>query len=219
MKRGFKVATTRDTEEIGTSSSTVDEICIFEEQESQTIDLDEMFLERLHEQKRFQHVSTLLKNINRLGKTQAEWWEFTSAPDVILQLGTAEYFIEFKFSEKSRPVESVLSEVTTRDCFQRMAFLRTILEEEPSVSTALQERLVEEIISHSRFHHTFAQLLSSQTKRFLAEQRPASCGSPEAVLQAMDASPHPSDEDIDDLLRIIKEQERSSRFDSPFVEQ
>ena len=222
FERDFKVTTTIDTEEIGTSSSTVGEIRISEEQESQTIDWDEILLERyLRGHKRAEHILTLLKNINRLEKVQAGWWEFTSFPDLIVELGATKYFIELKFGEKSRRVASVLSEIATRDVFQRnlITFFRTKLEEESSIISALKERLAEEIIPQSGFQDTFAEFLSSQSKRLLAEQHPTSRGSPQAVLQAMDASPHPTDEDINDLFRIISDHEQSSNFASPLDEQ
>jgi hypothetical protein len=221
LKWGFKLASKVDLEETGTSSSAVHKILISEEQESQTMDWDEMLLESLHERERFQHDLAFLKNINRVGKTQAEWWEFTSSPDFILQLGATKYFIELKYGGKTRPVESPLSDITTRDVFKQnlVMFCRSKMEEESSIIKVLRDRFAEETSSQSSFGRTFARLLSSKGMRLLAEQRPASRGSPRTVLRAMDASPHPSNKDINDLLRIIKEHEQPSIFGSLFAEQ
>ena len=215
------MTSTIDLEEIETRSSTLDEVRFSSERESLTIDWDEIILERhLDEQKRFERTSRLFKSINRLENIQGEWWEFTLLPDAIVHLGETKYFIEFKSTERASYVASALSEITTRDTFQRnlITFFRTKLDEESSIIPALRERLTEKV-TQSVFHDTFVELLSSQRKRLLAERCSASRGSPKAVLQAMDASPHPTDEDVDDLLGIIKEHEQSIRFDNPLDEQ
>lgn len=215
------MTSTIDLEEIGTRSSTLDEIRLSSEQESQTIDWDEIILKGyLDEQKRFERTSRLFKSINRLDNIQGGWWEFTSFPDAVVQLGETKYFVEFKSTKRASFVASALSEITTRDAFQRnlITFFRTELEEESSIISTLRERLVEEV-SQSRFRDTFVELISSPRKMFLTERYSASRGSPQAVLQAMDSSPHPTDKDVDELLGIIKEHEQSIRFYSPLDEQ
>lgn len=42
-------------------------------------------------------------------------------------------------------------------------------------------------------------------------------GSPQAVLAAMDAPPHVKPEDVDELMRLIKEGKRPVRYDNPLT--
>lgn len=42
-------------------------------------------------------------------------------------------------------------------------------------------------------------------------------GSPQAVLRAMNASPHPSAEDVEELVRAIGKRHQSSSFDNPLA--
>ena len=211
---------TIDTEEIRASSSTVEEMRFAGEQESQTAAWDEIILEHYLDQKRrFDLGSRFLRDINRLQKTQGGWWEFAFLPNAIIQLGANKYFVEFK-AARGRSITDVWSEVTTRDVFKRnlTTFSYTKFEEESSITSALMERLAEEVCQPS-FQEVFTQFLSDRSKKLVAEKRPALRGSPQAVLQAMDASPQPTDEDINDLLRIIKEQEQSATFESFLDEQ
>lgn len=42
-------------------------------------------------------------------------------------------------------------------------------------------------------------------------------GSPQALLAAMDAPPHVKPEDVDELMRLIKEGKRPVRYDNPLT--
>lgn len=214
------MAGTIDLDEIETRSSTLDEIRFSSEQESQTIGWDWIILDHyLDERRRFEHISRLFKSINRLKNIQGGWWEFTSSPDAIVQLGETKYFIDIKYTGRTPPIASALSEITTRDAFQQnlITFFHTRFDEESSIISTLKERLSKDI-AQSRFYDTFIELISSRKKKFLDDKCSALRGSPQAVLQAMDASPRPSEEDVDDLLAVIKEYGQSIGFDSPLDE-
>ena len=45
----------------------------------------------------------------------------------------------------------------------------------------------------------------------------AAKGSPQAILAAMDAAPHVAPEDVDELMRLIEEGKRPTRFDNPLT--
>jgi hypothetical protein len=45
----------------------------------------------------------------------------------------------------------------------------------------------------------------------------AAKGSPQAILAAIDAAPHVAPEDVDELMRLIEEGKRPTRFDNPLT--
>lgn len=214
------MASKTEVEEAGTSSSGVDTILFPDQRESQSTYWDEKILEGLNEQEKSQRDCAFFRNVNRLEQTQAEWWEFSSQPDLILQRGSTKYFVELKHGRSTRRFDNALSDITTRDVFRRnlLTFFPSRVQTESSLIELLTEVLAQDTDSQLRFRHMFAQLLSPQGTRTLTDQRATARGSPQAVLRAMDASPHPSGSDIDDLLRIIKECEQSSTSGSLFPE-
>jgi len=203
------------TKDLKTSSTTAEENHFTGYPESQTTDWDEVVVQHyLDEKGRFDLGSRLLRDINRLQKTQSGWWELAFLPDAVIQLGANKCFIELK-ATRGKPVADVWSGVASRDVFKRnlITFFRTKLEEESNITSASMETLVEEVCPSSS-HEVFTWFLSDRGKELITEKHPSLRGSPQAVLQAMDALPQPTDEDINELLRIIKEQEQSATFES-----
>lgn len=207
------MAATVEIEGRRASSSTIEEMRFTSEQESQTADWDEVIPEHhLSQKKRFDLSSRFLRNVNRLHKTQGGWWEFGSSPDAIIEMGANTYFVESK-SVWVRSLADVWPEATTRDTLERnlRSFSHTKSDEEPSMS-ALMESFVKGF-RQLRLQEEFAQFLSNRRKRLVTKKHSILRGSPQAVLQAMDASPRPTDEAVNELLRIIKEQEKPSTFE------
>lgn len=186
------MATTLSAEETEMSSSTLDQIRLPNEQESQTADWDEI----------------------RMARYLHDLWEFTSVPDVVVQSGETRYLIESKFAERSSSSVTSLSEITIKDAFRQnlMFFFDTKWEETPGLISPLREKFMEKV-TQLRLRSAFTEFLYSETKKPLIGKPSAPRGSPQAVLQAIDALPHPTHEDVDDLMRTIRESEQSSRFD------
>ena len=147
-----------------------------------------------------------------------EWWEFTSSPDMILQVGREKYFID---SKNSCNFDSgLLSDITSPNDYKNTAIFPIFYRmTDESTADSVMEEWIGDKFSHPLFRERLTHSKLYRRKESTEKISASARGSPQAVLQAMDARPQPTDRDVDDLFTIIRETEKPSDYVSFLNEQ